>query len=550
MMEWPKSNDVLGSVNRATPAESGLCTLCRADCRGKCETFLSSLKGRKLLYPRDFGLVTAGSGNTSHLGVCYNSLRIQGYNYGVTGMPKGLTNSPDDCIFPNVNIESEFGGKVKTKVRLPIMTGALGSTFIAAKYWDSFATGAALVGLPIVVGENVVGIDRQAVITSGNGSARIEKAPELDRRIDTFLRYFDGYGAIIVQMNVEDTRNGVAEYVINKYGDKVIIELKWGQGAKDIGGEIQVDSLDYALFLKNRGYVVDPDPTLPEVQEAFKHGSLKTFARHSRLGYTDLQTPEKVRDAFMKSVNYLRKLGYKRISLKTGSYGMEALAMAIKFATDAKLDLLTVDGSGGGTGMSPWNMMETWGVPSLLLHAKTYEYAATLAAKGQKVVDIALAGGLAREDHIFKALALGAPYTKLVCMGRAVMIPGFLGSNIEGVLHKDRKAKVNGTWDDLSPVVKELGSKPEEIFAGYYDVQKKVGAGEMKNIPFGAIAMWTLADKLAAGLQQLMAGARKFSLKDISREDLFSANRETESETKIPFITDVMDERAKQILNA
>ena len=79
-------------------------------------------------------------------------------------------------------------------------------------------------------------------------------------RVDTFLRYYDGHGAIIVQMNVEDTRNGVAEYVINKYGDKAIIELKWGQGAKDIGGEIQVDSLDYALFLKNRGYVVDPDP--------------------------------------------------------------------------------------------------------------------------------------------------------------------------------------------------------------------------------------------------------------------------------------------------
>ena len=44
------------------------------------------------------------------------------------------------------------------------MTGALGSTFIAAKYWDSFAIGAALVGIPIVVGENVVGIDKQAVI--------------------------------------------------------------------------------------------------------------------------------------------------------------------------------------------------------------------------------------------------------------------------------------------------------------------------------------------------------------------------------------------------
>jgi hypothetical protein len=75
------------------------------------------------------------------------------------------------------------------------MTGALGSTFIAAKYWDSFAAGAALVGIPIVVGENVVGIDKQAVINNG----KIEKAPELDRRIDTFLRYYDGYGAIIVQ---------------------------------------------------------------------------------------------------------------------------------------------------------------------------------------------------------------------------------------------------------------------------------------------------------------------------------------------------------------
>ncbi len=55
----------------------------------------------------------------------------------------------------------------------------------------------------------------------------------------------------------------------------------------------------------------------------------------------------------MNSVKYLRELGFKRISLKTGSYGMEALAMAIKFASEAELDLLTMDGSGGGTGMSP-----------------------------------------------------------------------------------------------------------------------------------------------------------------------------------------------------
>ncbi len=50
-----------------------------------------------------------------------------------------------------------------------------------------------------------------------------------------------------------------------------------GPGAKDIGGEIQVDSLGYALFLKDRGYVVDPDPTKPEVQKAFEHGAIRTL---------------------------------------------------------------------------------------------------------------------------------------------------------------------------------------------------------------------------------------------------------------------------------
>lgn len=547
MITYPKTNDVLNTVNRGNACESGLCTLCRADCKGKCETWLSSMKGRKLLYPRDFGTVTAGSSNINAIGVSYNTLRIQGYNYGAKGLAPGLSNDPDDCIFPNVSLETEFGNEIKTKARVPVMTGALGSTFIAAKYWESFATGAALVGFPIVVGENVVGVDKEAVLENG----KIVKAPELDRRIDTYLRYYDGYGAIIVQMNVEDTRNGVAEYIANKYGDKVIIELKWGQGAKDIGGEIQVSSLDYALFLKNRGYVVDPDPTHPEVQEAFKSGAIKSFARHSRLGYTNLDSYEEVKEDFMKSVDYLRGLGFKRITLKTGAYGMEALAMAIKFASEANLDLLTIDGAGGGTGMSPWNMMEHWGVPSLNLHAKAYEYAQMLELTGQKVVDMAFAGGLVREDHIFKALALGGKYTKLVCMGRSLMIPGYLGSNIEGVLKPERRAAVNGSWDSLPKTVTgEFGNSVEEIFAGYYDVQKKVGKDAMKDMPYGAIAVWTLADKLAAGLQQLLAGARKFSLDQISRDDIVSANRETERETKVPYITDVNDELAKRIINS
>lgn len=546
MLQWTKNNDALGAVNRGVACESGLCTLCESSCKGKCETWLSCLEGRKMLYPRRFGYSTSGGSHTSATGIGYHALRIQGYAYGSEGVPVGLTSNPDDCTFPNVNIEGEFGNEIKTKYRVPIMTGALGSTFVAARYWPSFAVGAALSGIPIVIGENVVGVDKESVLKNG----KILKAPELEKRIEYFQRYYDGYGAIIIQMNVEDTRNGVAEYVIEKYGNDVIIELKWGQGAKDIGGEIQVTSIEYAQFLHQRGYIVDPNPFDPIVIKGYENRSVTSFARHSRLGATDLQTVDSVRESFMNSVAYLRKIGFKRITLKTGAYGMENLAMAIRFSADAGIDLLTIDGSGGGTGMSPWNMMQHWGVPSLALHAKAYEYCKILADKGLKVPDISFAGGFAREDHLFKALSLGAPYTKLVCLGRAPMIAGFLGSNIEGTFYPERKASLHGHWETLPSSVTEYGKFPEEIFAAWETVQNKVGADEMKNIPFGAIAMCGYTDKLASGLQQFMAGARKFDVSKLTRNDLISANRETEDVTKIPFMTDALNGSALSILNS
>ena len=544
MLQFIKNNDALGAVNRGVPCESGLCTLCDSACKGKCETWLSCLEGRKMLYPRRYSHSTSGANHVTSVGIGYHALRIQGYAYGSKGIPSNLTDDPDDCIFTNVSVESSFGGEIKTKCRIPIMTGALGSTFIAAKYWPSFAVGAALAGFPIVVGENVVGVDKESVIEKG----RIIKAPELERRIDYFMRYYDGYGAIIVQMNVEDTRNGVAEYLIEKYGNDIILELKWGQGAKDIGGEIQVSSLEYAQFLKERGYIVDPDPFSPVVIQGYENRAVTSFARHSRLGATNKHTTDAVREDFMESVAYLRKLGFKRISLKTGAYGMENLAMAIRYSADAKLDLLTIDGAGGGTGMSPWNMMQHWGIPSLALHAKTYEYCKILEEQGIEVPDISFAGGFAREDHLFKALSLAAPYSKLVCLGRAPMIAGFLGSNIEATFYPEKKAELSGHWEALPPTVTEYGKYPEEIFAEWETVKNKVGQDEMKNIPFGAIAMAGYADKLAAGLQQFMAGARKFNLGELTRNDLISTNRETEEITKIPFMTDALDNEAKAIL--
>jgi len=85
-------------------------------------------------------------------------------------------------------------------------------------------------------------------------------------------------------MNVEDKRFGVAEYILRKHNPGTI-ELKWGQGAKNIGGEIKVRKIERAVELKKRGYVVTPDPTLPEIQKAFEEGEIKEFERYSRLGF-------------------------------------------------------------------------------------------------------------------------------------------------------------------------------------------------------------------------------------------------------------------------
>ena len=64
--------------------------------------------------------------------------------------------------------------------------------------------------------------------------------------------------------------------------------------------------------------------------------------------------------------------------------------------------------------MSPWRMMNEWGVPPVELHSLTYQYADQLAKKGEYVPALAFAGGFTFEDQIFKGLALGAPYVKLI----------------------------------------------------------------------------------------------------------------------------------------
>jgi len=88
-----------------------------------------------------------------------------------------------------------------------------------------------------------------------------------------------------------------------------------------------------------------------------------------------------------------------------------------------------------------------------------YELTRRLAQKGAWVPDLAFAGGFSSEDHIFKSLAMGAPYCKAVCMGRALRIPGMVSKN------SDRWLK--GEDGGLPPTVSTFGTTKEEIFVCY-----------------------------------------------------------------------------------
>lgn len=185
-------------------------------------------------------------------------------------------------------------------------------------------------------------------------------------------------------------------------------------------------------------------------------------------------------------------------------------------------------------------MMEEWGMPSIYLHSAAYDFCKKLADRGERAPDIAFAGGFSSEDGIFKGVALGSPFVKAICMGRALMIPGMVGKNISIWLKEDK----------LPKTVSRFGSTVEEIFINYEAVKEILGADEIKNIPLGAIGLYSYSDKIHVGLQQLMAGTRNFSLTSISRKDLMSLTEECARVTGIPYLMEAYREEAEVILNS
>jgi len=250
--------------------------------------------------------------------------------------------------------------------------------------------------------------------------------------------------------------------------------------------------------------------------------------RHPRLGMVD-------EESFLRTVERLRRVGAKYVTLKTGAYRPVDLARAVKFASEAKIDLLTVDGAGGGTGMSPWRMMNEWGIPTVYIESLLYKFLKRLDEKGEFVPSCAIAGGISLEDHIFKAITLGAPYVKAVCMGRSTLTAAMVGKT-HGQLIKETYGEGKEYLDVL------LSS-----FIGATQLKERFGE-DFERIPTAAIGIYTYYDRLATGLRQLMAGERKFALNFVNRDDLVALTREAADVSGIPYIMEADREEVDRIL--
>lgn len=242
-------------------------------------------------------------------------------------------------------------------------------------------------------------------------------------------------------------------------------------------------------------------------------------------------------EGFHARVAELRNAGAKRVFLKTGAYRAADLARAVKFASDAKLDLLTVDGAGGGTGMSPWRMMNEWGIPTVYIQALLTKYLDRLAAKGAFVPKVAIAGGFTLEDHLFKGLAMSAPYVKAIGMARSPLTAAMVGKTVGEAV---KAGKVPNEY-------KKYGENIEQIFIYTSELRSQLGS-DFGKLPVGAIGVYTYFERLAQGLRQFMCGARKFGLDYITRDDIFALTKEAAEITGIKYIMDHDAEEAEKII--
>lgn len=465
---------------------SGMCSLCTADCPGTCEIALSAVLGSQTVYP-----ITTGQNQIASEKVYpfdYSHFNINGRCFGAQAVAEDMNEA---TVF-NVDLSTSYGTLNKVEMDLPLVLPAL-----IKLNWRDYFSGAAMAGVSCMVGEGARNNDPKLVMVN----KKVVDFPMLAEIKSAFDTYYRGKGQIILQCNVEDDAAGVPEIALQKYGFEAI-EIKFGQSAKGIQPVIKVKDLETALFKASRGDLIHPNPEDEAVQKAYAEGTCPSFYIYSR-------NPMWNETSIKEHIEKLRSLGAKNIYFKMAGYDPADIERVIKMAVDNKVDMITFDGAGGGSGYSPTKMMNEWSLPTVNLQCVVAEIAKKLEADGYVMPAMTITGGFSSEDQVFKALALGEGKITAVGLCRSAMAAAMTGDKIG-------KEIVSG---NTRPLFKKYGETVEEIFGDLPDLCALYGA-RAKDFPCGAIGVFSYLRKIGFGVAHFATLNRKFDIDLLDKSDL------------------------------
>jgi len=162
--------------------------------------------------------------------------------------------------------------------------------------------------------------------------------------------------------------------------------------------------------------------------------------------------------------------------------------------------------------MSPWRMMNEWGVPRWN-SIPPLSICQTPAEKGENPPALAVEGASPSKTRFSRDWPWGS-FVKLVGMARGPMAAAMVGKTIG---RGSRRIRFPSMWNVRPDQGRDLCDRQL--------APQGAGPGPV-SIKFPP-ARWGLTyyERLAQGLRQLMAGSRKFSLEHMARGDLAALTR-------------------------
>ena len=485
----PNLNSGFANTRNRSPYQtstSGMCSMCVEGCASPCEIGMAAVLGAQTVYPTTTGANQIASEKVYPLD--YSHFNINGHVFGA----KGVEPTYEQATVFNVKTQRQYGKVHPVKLDVPLILPAL-----IKLNWKDYFAGAAMAGATCMVGEDAKSKDPNLKIENG----KIVEFPFLGEILESFNKYYRGYGQIVPQCNVEDDMLGVPEIAITKYGAKAI-EFKFGQSAKGTQPVNRLPDLETALKKQQMGFIVHPDPSDPAVQEAYANRTCPNFYMYGRLPLWD-------EELFRLRIAQLRALGLENVYFKMAGYDPADMERVLRIAAENQVDMVTFDGASGGSGYSPCAMMNEWCLPTVTMEAEVTKIMKKLESQYDDLPAISITGGFANEGDVFKALALGEGYVTAVGLCRASMAAAMNGAAVGKLIESG----------NVPEHLKKYGSTVQEIFADLPDLRALYGTQADSFSP-GAIGVFSYLRKIAFGIQHFAALNRKFDISLLDKTDL------------------------------